>query len=70
MLRPLAYVCYSDCMADIQVRGDQHIVTLSRPDEDGYYTWQCWCGMKVIRPRPIADAIAEAEVHIWAKEGI
>lgn len=48
----------------IEIRGEWSVVTLSKPDEDGCYTWRCTCGASNGGPRFIADTIAEAEIHI------
>lgn len=39
-------------------------VTLSGPDDDGNYGWYCSCAERDYDMRPIADAIAAAEVHL------
>lgn len=38
---------------------------LTEPDEDGDYRWYCMdCGLWAEDHQPIADAIANAEVHV------
>lgn len=51
-------------MASIQIRGEVSTVTLTEPDEDGCYRWSCSCGVIQGGTLLIADAIAEAEIHI------
>lgn len=51
-------------MASIQVHGKASTVTLSEPDEDGDHHWSCICGAQAEDCRPIADAIAHAEIHV------
>lgn len=57
-------------MASIEIRGEEHTVTLSAPDQDGCYTWACSCGNCDGGPQFIADAIADAEIHIHVSEEI
>jgi hypothetical protein len=40
------------------------VVVLSIPDEDGDYGWLCSCDVQSESWQPIADAIADAEVHL------
>lgn len=51
-------------MAKIVVQGEDHIVTLDEPDEEGDYVWTCSCGEKTGEYRPIDEAIAHAEAHV------
>jgi hypothetical protein len=51
-------------MASIQVRGIFSEATLTLPDDDGDYGWQCNCGQQSETVQPIEDAIAHAEIHV------
>lgn len=51
-------------MTHTEVHGSWSVVTLSAPDAEGRYTWRCTCGAVQGGSMPIADAIADAEVHI------
>ena len=51
-------------MASIEIRGEHSTVALSEPDEDGCYGRACTCGVVQGGTLMIADAIAEAEVHV------
>lgn len=59
------YLCYSGRMASIQVTGTHGVVvTLTGPDDDGDYGWTCNGCLARYHVQPIADAIADAEVHV------
>jgi hypothetical protein len=51
-------------VASIQVHGKHASATMHGPDEDGDYGWTCVCGTRDESYQPIADAIADAEVHV------
>lgn len=51
-------------MASIQVTNGTVTVTLNGPDEDGDYGWACYTCRTRYHVQPIADAIADAEIHV------
>jgi hypothetical protein len=60
-------------MARIAVQGESScIVELTEADQEGRHEWTAGCGDQSDRPRFIADALADAEIHAdircrWAR---
>lgn len=50
-------------MAQIQVNGARGTVVLSKPDEEGRYSWTCHRGHREDAHRQLEDTIADAEIH-------
>jgi hypothetical protein len=51
-------------MANVLITNGQAVAVLTEPDAEGDYGWSCICRAVGQGYQPIADAIAEAEVHV------